>query len=133
MDLTERIRTAKFLPRDRDSQFTATFDAVFVAEGIHIPRSPAQAPRANTIREHMVGTPRRELPDRVLILNEQHLRRLVSIYLQHFNATRPHRSLRQLAPAQAETHDPEPVNLAEYRIHRKPTLNGLTTQYEHAS
>jgi hypothetical protein len=81
----------------------------------------------------MVGTLRRELLDRILIVNERDLRRVVSIYLKHYNAARPHRSLDQLAPAQAETCDPEPVNLAEYRIRRKPILNGLTNQYEPTS
>jgi hypothetical protein len=55
---------------------------------------------------------------------------VVSTYLEHFNAARPRRSLSQLAPAQAQTREPEPVNLAEYRIRRTPTLNGLTSQYE---
>jgi hypothetical protein len=81
----------------------------------------------------MIGTLRRELLDRMLIVNERHLRRVLTVYLGHFNAARPHRSLGQLAPAQAETRAPEPVNLADYRIRRKPILNGLTSQYERAS
>jgi transposase InsO family protein len=133
MDLTDRIGTVKFMLRDRDSRFTPTFDAVFVAEDIRIVRTPPQAPRANAICERMVGTLRRELLDRVLIVNERHLRQVISVYLGHFNAARPHRSLGQLAPAQAENCAPEPVNLAEYRIRRKPILNGLTSQYERAS
>jgi transposase InsO family protein len=133
MDLTDRIGTVKFLLRDRDSRFTTTFDAVFVAEGIRIMRTPPQAPRANAICERMIGTLRRELLDRMLIVNERHLRRVISVYLEHFNAARPHRSLGQLAPAQTETCAPEPVNLAHYRIRRKPILNGLTSQYERAS
>jgi transposase InsO family protein len=133
VDLTDRIGTVKFLLRDRDSRFTTAFDAVFIAEGIRIVRTPPQAPRANAICERMVGTLRRELLDRVLIVNERHLRRVLTVYLEHFNTARPHRSLDQLTPAQAETRDPEPVNLADYRIRRKPILNGLTSQYERAS
>jgi transposase InsO family protein len=132
MDLADRIGTVKFLLRDRDSRFTAAFDAVFVAEGIRIVRTPPQAPRANAICERMVGTLRRELLDRILIVNERHLRRVLTVYLKHFNAARPHRSLGQLTPAQAETCAPEPVNLADYRIRRRPILNGLTSQYERA-
>jgi hypothetical protein len=81
----------------------------------------------------MVGTLRRELLDRILIVNKRHLRRVLTVYLGHFNAARPHRSLGQLAPAQAQTRDPEPVNLAEHRIRRRPILSGLTSQYKHAS
>jgi transposase InsO family protein len=133
MDLTDRIETVKFLLRDRDSRFTTASDAVFIAEGIRIVRTPPQAPTANSICERMVGTLRRELLDRILIVNERHLRRVLTVYMEHFNTARPHRALSQLAPAQAETHSPEPVNLAEYRIRRKPILNGLTSQYERAS
>jgi putative transposase len=50
-------------------------------------------------------------------------------YLLHYNDVRPHRSLGQLAPAQAGTRPPEPVNLAEFRIRRKQILGGLTHEY----
>jgi transposase InsO family protein len=93
MDLGDRVAVVKFLLRDRDSRFTSAFDAVFAAEGIRILRSPPQAPRANAIYERMIGTLRRELLDRVLIVNQRHLRRVAIVYLSHFNACRPHRSL----------------------------------------
>jgi putative transposase len=57
MDLGDRATTLKFLLRDRDSP-------------VHT--SPPQAPRANAICERMIGTLRRELLDRILILNERH-------------------------------------------------------------
>jgi hypothetical protein len=81
----------------------------------------------------VVDTPRRELLDQMPIVNERHLSRVLTIHLERFNTARPHRSLGQLAPAQTETDDPEPVNLAEYRIHRRPILNGITSQYQRAS
>jgi len=133
MDLAHRIGTVKFLVRDRDSRFTKAFDAVFAAEGIRILRTPPQAPRANAICERMVGTLRRELLDHVLIVNERHLRRAVTVYLLHFNAARPHRSLGQLAPAQAETQPPEPIDLAGSRIRRKLILDGLISEYQPAA
>jgi transposase InsO family protein len=129
MDLGQRATSAKFLIRDRAGQFTSSFDAVFLAEGIRILASPPQAPRANAICERMIGTLRRELLDRMLIVSEHHLRRVLTEYLLHYNDARPHRSLGQLTPAQADTHPPEPVNLAEHRIRRKQVLGGLTNQY----
>ena len=113
MDLGQRAATVKFLVRDRAGQFTGSFDAVFTAEGIRILRSPPQAPGANAICERVIGT----------------LRRVLTEYLVHYNTTRPHRSLGQLAPAQAGTCPPEPVNLAEHRIHRRQILGGLTHEY----
>jgi hypothetical protein len=77
----------------------------------------------------MIGTLRRELLDRILIVNELHLRRILIIYLQHFNTSRSHRTLGQLAPAQAETQPPHLINLADQQIRRRPILGGLTSEY----
>jgi putative transposase len=67
-------------------------------------------------------------PYRVLIVNEHHLRRVLTQYLRHYNAARPHRALGQLAPAQAHARLPQ-INLAEHRIRRKQVLGGLTHEY----
>src|SRR3979411_3187896 len=106
MDLADGVTAVKFLLRDRDSRFTRAFDAVFAADGIRILASPPRAPRANAICERMIGTLRRELLDRILIVTERHLRRILAVYLQHFNTARPHRTLGQLAPVQAENQPP---------------------------
>jgi transposase InsO family protein len=132
MDLGQLPTSVKFLIRDRAGQFTACFDAVFTAAGITILASPPRAPRANAICERMIGTLRREVFDRLLIVNEHHLRRVLTEYLRHYNAARPHRSLGQLAPAQADTRPPE-INLAEYRVRRKQVLGGLTHEYQIAA
>ncbi|MGI8451391.1 MAG: integrase core domain-containing protein [Streptosporangiaceae bacterium] len=76
---------------------------MFTAAGARILASPPQAPRANAVCERVIGTLRRELFDRLLIVNEHHLRRVLTGYLLHYNAARPHRALGQLAPAQAPT------------------------------
>lgn len=107
MDLGQRASAVKFVIRDRVGQFTGSFDAVFTAEATRILASPPQAPRANAICERIIGTLRRELLDRLLIINEQHLRRVLTEYLTHYNTARPHRSLGQLTPAQAATRPPE--------------------------
>ena len=129
MDLGQRVASVTFLIRDRAGQFTSSFDAVFTAEGIRILASPPQSPKANAICERFIGTLRREVLDRLLIVNEQHLYRVLTEYLRHYNTARPHRSFGQLTPAQAGTCPPETVNLAEHRIRRKQVLGGLTHEY----
>ena len=69
-DLGQRTAPVKFLIRDRAGQFTGSFDAVSTAEGIRILASPPRAPRANAICERIIGTLRRELFDRLLIVND---------------------------------------------------------------
>jgi putative transposase len=61
LTLDERFADIKFLNRDRSSNFTASFHAVFTAEGIRISPQPTtrppQAPQANAICERVIGTP----------------------------------------------------------------------------
>ncbi|HEY3033971.1 MAG TPA: integrase core domain-containing protein [Streptosporangiaceae bacterium] len=127
MDLGQRVASFKFLIRDRAGQFTGSFDAVFTADGVRILASPPQAPRANAICERVIGTLRRELFDRLLIVNEHHLRRVLTEYLRHYNVARPHRALSQLPPAQAHTRRPR-IDLAEHRIRRnKSSVDSRTS------
>jgi transposase InsO family protein len=122
-----------FLIRDRGGQFTDTFDALFADAGLRVLKSPPQAPRANAYCERIIGTLRRELLDHMLILNEQHLRRTLTRYLEHYNTARPHRGIGQLSPSQAEAGPPSPVDLASHRVHRRTILGGLINEYQIAS
>ncbi|WP_455432717.1 integrase core domain-containing protein [Streptosporangium soli] len=128
------MRKLKFLIRARGGQFTDAFDTVFADAGLRVIKSPPQAPKANAHCERIIGTLRRELLDRVLILNEQHLRRTLTRYLAHYNTARPHRGMGQLSPSQAETTSPPtPIDLADHRVHRRAILGGLINEYRIAS
>jgi putative transposase len=134
MSLGERFEDIKFLLRDRGSNFTASFDAVFRATGTRILVSAVQAPRMNATCERLFGTLRRELLDRLLIVNEYHLRRVLTEYLLHYNTARPHQGIGQRTPATNLTLPAPPeINLAEHRIRRKQVLGGLTHEYHIAA
>src|SRR5437016_10436820 len=109
----------KFLIRDRGPNFTATFDAVSQAAGTRILRTAVQAPRMNAICERLVGTLRRELLDRVLILGEGHLRAVLAEYQVHYNTARPHQGIAQRVPG--GEHDGGHLTVTDLdreRIHR---------------
>jgi putative transposase len=96
--LDERFEDIRFLIRDRGSNFTRSFDAVFQATGTTILRTAVQAPRMNATCERLIGTWRRELLDRSLILGEAHLRAVLTEYQAHYNTARPHQGIAQRVP-----------------------------------
>ena len=126
IDLGDRAAGFRFFIRDRDSKFTAIFDAVFASEAIHVLRTPVQAPRANAIAERWIGTVRRELLDRMLILNQRQLGTVLAQYVAHFNTHRPHRTLDQAAPLQPL---PPPASPSPLRVRRRDRLGGLIHEY----
>jgi transposase InsO family protein len=134
LDLDERFEDIKFLIRDRGSNFTRSFDAVFQAAGTRILRTAVQAPRMNAICERLVGTLRRELLDRMPILGEGHLRAVLAEYQAHYNTARPHQGIAQRVPdGERDPRRIAAIDLDSVRIHRKPVLNGLINEYTRAA
>ena len=93
MDLDDAGRRFRFLIRDRDAKFTAGFDTVFTALNVTIIKSPVRTPRANATAGRFVGTIRRELLDRILIINQRHATAVLRQYELLYNRHRPHRTL----------------------------------------
>ena len=127
MDLDDANRRFRFLIRDRDSKFTAAFDAVFTAIDIRIIKTPVRAPRANAIAERFVGTIRRELLDRLLIINRRHAAVVLREFERHYNDHRPHRTLGQAAPSRPLPHR-APTGI--HKIQRHDRLGGLVHEYQ---
>jgi len=93
MEFDEQANRFRFLVRDRDTKFTAGFDAVFASAGIDVLRIPPSAPRANAYAERWVRSVRAECLDWILIFNQNHLQKVLDSYLAHYNGGRPHRGL----------------------------------------
>lgn len=93
----------RFLLRDRDASYGKAFrdhvQAMAIEQVVTAPRSPWQ----NAYVERIIGSIRRECLDHVIILNERHLRRVLSAYFEYHHRSRTHLSLGKDCP------EPRPV------------------------
>jgi putative transposase len=102
-------------------------DAVFTATDLRSIQTPLQAPRANAIAERFVGSIRRELLDRILIINPRHAATVLDEYQHHYNSHRPHRTLGQAAPLRPL---PQPTTSETNTVRRRHRLGGLLHEYQ---
>jgi len=119
-------RTPRHLVRDRDAVDGRAFGPRARRLGIETLLTPFRAPRANAVAERLVGTLRRGCLDHVLVVNERHLRAVLTAFVRFYNQERPHRTLR------LET--PEPTARSTTgSIRASPVLGGLHHVYERAA
>jgi len=127
--LGEHIEPIRFLIRDHDAKFTTTFDAVFESQNTRIIRTPIQAPQANGIAERFVRTARTECLDWLLIVNGRHLERALTVFVDHYNAWRPHRSL-DLSPPNGRPRVETWTGTEPLALKRRDRLGGLLHEYQ---
>jgi putative transposase len=127
MDLQDAHATVRYLIRDRDSKYTAAFDAVLADSSITTIMTGIRVPRMNAIMERWIRTCRAELLDRTL--NQAHLLHALHEFEAFYNDHRPHRACGLRPPR--PTH---PVADSGYeRITYRPVLGGLINEYERAA
>jgi putative transposase len=129
--LQEQPSRFRYLIRDRDSKYTRSFDAVFASEDITMVKTPVRAPKANAIAERFVSTARRECLDWLLILNRRHLEHVLRVFVDHYNAHRPHRSLNLTSPT--ATDNQRPIVSWSHDVKRRDRLGGLIHEYRNAA
>ena len=106
----------------RSTKLGSRFTGVFTSSGVRVVRTAVRTPDRNAFAERFVGTLRREVLDHVLILNENHLQRIVTEYVRFFDEARPHQAL--------EHEQPIPRRPAtEGRVQAIPVLGGLHHDY----
>jgi transposase InsO family protein len=123
-DLSDRGRTFKFLIRDRDAKFTASFDEVLVSEGIRVIKTPVRSPRANAYSDPWVRTVRAESLDHMLILGSGHLEQVLRQFVSHYNEQRPHRGIGLGVPAGSAG-----PSVPTLEVRRHDVLGGLIREY----
>jgi putative transposase len=122
-ELDGRTPPMHVLIHDNDSKFTAVFDTVFRAEHMHVIHTPVRAPNANAFAERWVRSVRNECLDKVLIVNESHLRRVLREYVTYFNSARPHQGLAQQSPI------PRIFPIADGPVRCRAALGGILHDY----
>jgi transposase InsO family protein len=99
----EREPAIRFLIHDRDPKFTSSFDTVFKAEGIDIIRTPIRAPNANAFAERWVRTAPDACLNKLLIINQAHLRQVKGEFVAYHSTARPHQGIDQQIPISRTT------------------------------
>jgi putative transposase len=114
----------RYLLRDRDGVYGAVFSSCVHALGIHEVTSAPRAPWQNPYVERLIGTVRRECLNHLVVLNENHLRRLLRDYFLYYHHARTHLSLDKDPP------EPRPVEPPDRgRIVATPMVGGLHHRY----
>jgi transposase InsO family protein len=129
--LTDRSEPIRVLIRDHDRKFTRSFDDVFQSVGIRVARTPIQAPQANGIAERFVRTVRSECLDWLLIVSARHIERVLTVFCDHYNRHRPHRSL-NLSPPDGRSRTESPTRSENRAVIRDDRLGGLLHEYRAA-
>jgi putative transposase len=127
--LAEHTESFRFVIRDRDQKFTDGFDEVFRSIGLEIIRTPFRAPQANGVTERFVRTVRSECLDWLLILNDQHLERVLAVFADHYNGHRPHRALALTPPRRTPRPVAPATGCGEARVQRRDRLGGVVHEY----
>jgi putative transposase len=128
----DRAAPIRFLIRDHDRKYTSRFHSVFESQGTRIIRTPMQAPEANGIAERFVRTVRFECLDWLLIVSERHLERALTVFMEHYNSHRPHRSL-DLAPPNVPASVETWTETRRMVVRCRDRLGGLLHEYERAA
>jgi putative transposase len=114
----------RYLIRDRDGAYGIAFSERVTGLGVREIRTAVRAPMMNAFAERMIGTLRRECFDHVIVLTEQHARRLLGEFREWYNQDRVHLALGKDAPDHRSVEPPELGKVVAL-----PPIGGLHHRY----
>jgi transposase InsO family protein len=120
----------KYLIFDRGSNFNEEVIDTVKSFGIQPKRTSFRSPWQNGVAERWVGNCRRDLLDHVIVLNERHLKCLMSEYIRYYHDDRTHLGLDKQTPAgrvQAESAN------TNCEVVSMPRIGGLHHRYDLAA
>ena len=115
----------RYLLRDRDGIYGRVFRRRVQGLGIREMLTAARSPWQNPYAERVIGSLRRECLDHVIVLNAQHLRRILRTYLAYYHRARCHLALGRDAPDGRAVQGPERGPVIAF-----PEVGGLHHRYE---
>jgi len=119
---------SKYLVLDRDTIFSAAVVAAIESLRLEAKRTSYHSPWQNGVAERFVGTIRRDLLDHAIVLDDDHLRRLLSEYLAYYHQNRTHLGVEKDAPVA------RPVELRPGgAVQARRRVGGLYHRYEWAA
>jgi len=113
----------RYLIHDRDRKYTRRPDSLLEVGGTKVIRLPVRSPDLNGYAECWIRSLRQECLDRIIVLNESHLRWVLEEYVRYYNERRPHQALQHLPPEAPEAYPCEGTIVA------RPVLGGLINDY----
>jgi putative transposase len=119
-----------YLIFDRGPQFNYEVIDTIKSFGIGPKRTTFRSPWQNGVAERWVGNCRRDLLDHVIVLNERHLKRLMSEYARYYHEDRTHLALGKATPAGRNA---AKVSAIDSRVVSMPRLGGLHHRYDLAA
>lgn len=117
----------RFLIHDNDLIFGVEVSRMLRNMNIEEVTTSLGSPWQNAYAERFIGTMRRECLDHVIVLNENHLLRVVGEYLDYYHAARPHQGLGRDSPDGREVEDGAGLVISE------PMVSGLHHRYRRAA
>ena len=120
----------KYLIFDRGSNFNDEVVDTIKSFGIEPKRTSFRSPWQNGVAERCVGNCRRDLLDHVIVLNERHLKRLMTEYVRYYHDDRTHLGLEKQTPAGREA---AKNTTRERKVISMPRLGGLHHRYDLAA
>jgi putative transposase len=115
----------RYLLRDRDTIYGEVFQHRVANLGIKEVKIAPRSPWQNPYCERLIGSIRRDVLDHVIVLNERHLKRVLSSYIAYYHRFRTHLSLEMDCPYPRTVEPPEIGG-----IRALPEVGGLHHHYE---
>jgi len=109
----------EYLIHDRDDKYPGYADSLLEEVGTEVIRLPVRSPDRNGYAERCIRSLRLECLDRIIVLNEVHLRWVLGECVRYYNERRPHQSLQHLPPQAPDAYP------CEGSIVARPVLGGL--------